>query len=72
MAYNYYYYNGKVDSKGNHEVHTEDCTFYKYMTDKQYIGYCQDCAEAINRAKSSTGKYNFDGCYFCCRPCHKG
>lgn len=70
--YEHYYYNSNLDSRGNHEVHTGSCSYLPATHNRNYIGYEKDCHAAIARAKDETGKKNFDGCYFCCRPCHEG
>lgn len=68
----YYYYNTSVDNHGNHEVHTEECRYCPSPLNRVLIGYHNNCSEAISAAKQKTGQSNFDGCYWCCRPCHKG
>jgi len=70
--YQHYYYNVNVDDKGRHEVHTGTCLFKPSPQNLRYIGYEASCAQAIQKAILQTGKYNFDGCYHCCRECHKG
>lgn len=70
--YKHYYYNSNLDYRGNHEVHTGDCSYLPAPQNRVYIGYEASCQDAIRRAKSDTGKSNFDGCYHCCYPCHKG
>lgn len=67
-----YYYNKSTDEHGNHEVHTGNCTYCPNEYNRVYIGLYTSCSEAIAAAKQQTGKSNFDGCYWCCRPCHKG
>ncbi|MDD4729270.1 MAG: hypothetical protein PHN55_11045 [Dysgonamonadaceae bacterium] len=70
--YKHYYYNTNTDNKGNHEVHTGDCSYLPEIKNRNYIGYKDNCKDAIKEAKEATGKTNFDGCYYCCNPCHKG
>jgi hypothetical protein len=41
-------------------------------SNRQLIGYKDNCESAIQRVKRDTGIVNFDGCYFCCNACHKG
>lgn len=67
-----YYYNKSVDIHGNHEVHTESCSYCPGILNREYIGIFSSCQDAIAAAKRQTGLSNFDGCYHCCRPCHKG
>lgn len=68
----HYYFNKNIDDKGNHEVHTKGCEHMPQIQNQVYIGYCSDCHEAIAKAKKEHGKNNFDGCKYCCEPCHKG
>lgn len=70
--YAFYYYNKNTDSRGNHEVHREDCSYLPSSQNRVYISYEKDCHSAIQRAKNATGKTNFDGCFFCSRACHTG
>jgi len=70
--YQHYYYNSNIDDKGNHEVHTENCSYLPNIQNRNYIGYETNCQDAIKKAKETTGKSNFDGCYYCCNPCNKG
>lgn len=68
----YYYYNNNTDNKGNHEVHKDNCSYLPAANNRTLIGYETNCQSAIDSAKRKTGKTNFDGCYYCCRPCHTG
>lgn len=61
-----------VDNNGRHEVHTHDCNFLPNAENRVYLGDFNNCNEAINYAKTQYPKHNFDGCYHCCRTCHKG
>lgn len=70
--FKHYYYNANLDNKGNHEVHTGDCSYLPDTKNRIYIGYESNCQDAIKKAKDTTGKTNFDGCYYCCYSCHKG
>lgn len=72
MTYAHYYYNKSVDSNYRHEVHTKDCSYIEPLNNRVYIGYYSNCTDAIREAKNKSGKYNFDGCYWCSRNCHIG
>ena len=72
MMAKFYYYNKHVDSKGNHEVHSEDCSYLPNYENRIMIGYENNCKSAIERAKRETGKTNFDGCWHCSFECHIG
>ena len=67
-----YYFNDNIDEHGYHEVHTEDCTFLPDLINRTIIGYYRDCKSAINAAQIAHPDKKFDGCYFCCRECHRG
>lgn len=68
----FYYFNNNSDDKGNHEVHTGDCAHAPLPSNRTYIGYFSNCSDAIKAAKQMSPSKSFDGCYHCCRPCHKG
>lgn len=70
----YYYFNINTDKHGRHEVHNNECTSSNLPLEKnkREIGYCSDCHEALKKAKSLYPNRNFDGCYYCSRPCNKG
>jgi hypothetical protein len=61
-----YYVNNKVQSNGDHEVHTEKC--YYQPTDKKYLGEFSNCADAVKEAKKTYSKSN--GCKTCSNACH--
>lgn len=65
-----YYFNNDVDNHYRHEVHTEDCSYLPL--DRTYIGYFDNCKDAISKAEQQYPQKAFDGCFFCCRECHKG
>lgn len=68
----WYYFNDNTDEHGNHEVHKDTCSYLPSSLNRTLIGYYSDCASAINAAKMKYPYKSFDGCYFCCRECHKG
>lgn len=70
--YKYYYFNDNTDKNGNHEVHSEGCSFLPSVSNRTYIGYYSSCSDAIAAAKAKYPYKSFDGCYYCCNPCHKG
>jgi len=65
----YYYVNKKAQDNGDHEVHTTGCSWLPAEHNRTYLGNFSSCGPAKAAAKSiySTA----DGCYYCCRPCHK-
>jgi hypothetical protein len=71
--YKHYYVNKDTSSNPNHnhEVHTEDCTWMPSLANREYLGYFDNCTDAVQAAKGK--KYsNVDGCKTCCPLCHKG
>lgn len=64
-----YYVNKNAQPSGEHEVHTSSCSYLPDAENRIFLGSFDTCAEAIREAK----KYytNVDGCYYCCRACHK-
>ena len=71
MYKHYYFYNHR-DEHGYHEVHTEDCIFLPSIENRTYIGYFPNCSFAIADAKNKYPDKKFDGCFYCCRTCHRG
>lgn len=68
----YYYFNNNTDDKGRHEIHNDICSFGPASSNRTGIGYYSNCKEALTAAKSMNPSKSFDGCYWCCRECHKG
>lgn len=68
-----YICNKNADEKGRHEVHTTSCPYLPLPDNCISIGWKSNCLEAIQQMYewNSTG-YRFDGCFWCCNPCHKG
>jgi hypothetical protein len=61
-----YYVNNKAQSNGDHEVHTESCTYLP--SDKKYLGEFSNCTDAVKEAKKTYSKSN--GCKTCSNACH--
>jgi hypothetical protein len=61
-----YYVNNKAQSNGDHEVHTENCTFQPL--DKKYLGEFSNCSDAVKEAKKTHSQSN--GCKTCSNACH--
>ncbi len=68
----HYYFNKNTDNKGNHEIHTEDCSHTPDLHNRTYLGYFYDCKKAIGKAKEQYSDKKFDGCFYCCNDCHTG
>jgi hypothetical protein len=63
-----YYVNDHAQSTGEHEVHAEGCYYLSLTQSKTYLGYFDNCREAVREARK---KYtDVDGCAFCCPDCH--
>lgn len=67
-----YLYNDSKTDGTFHEVHTDTCQHLPYSWNRVNLGWHINCEEAIKEAQRRTGKYDFDGCYHCCRECHTG
>ena len=72
--YKHYYLNLNADKNGNHEVHDKDCYYLSLTTEKEYLGYFDNCQDAIREAKAKHPSYLYkvDGCYYCSKSCHRG
>lgn len=67
-----YYFNTITDSKGNHEVHTQECIFLPSEGTRKRIGMESNCQNAIASAKRDNPGKTFDGCFYCSKECHTG
>lgn len=63
-----YYVNEQPQSNGDHEVHTESCSFLPDLRNRKYLGTFSNCHAAVREAKKHYTQVN--GCYWCSRPCH--
>jgi hypothetical protein len=66
----------KQDSESgeNYELHNEGtCIRLPHYSNRMDVGYFDNCRDAIASAKSKYPSMSFDidGCYYCCKPCHK-
>lgn len=68
-----FYCNLHEDSHGLHEVHTSQCSYLPLPENRVEIGNFYTCREAIQALETANqGKgFTFDGCFYCCRPCHR-
>ncbi len=68
--YDHYYVNTKpqTDSEGEHEVHTGDCPKLPGTLSRKYLGYYDNCQEAVEKAKEHYDEV--DGCAICSPDCH--
>ncbi len=65
-----YYININPQPNGDHEVHKSDCGHLPLSPNAIYLGKFANCYDAISKAKER-GYNTADGCYYCCKPCHK-
>lgn len=71
MHKHYYVNNDQTSNRGlHHEVHTETHAIELNIKDKSYLGYYNNCGDAVEKAKEIYS--NADGCAICCPLCHKG
>ncbi|MCV9930437.1 hypothetical protein OIU83_22445 [Flavobacterium sp. LS1R49] len=63
-----YYVNNTAQPNGDHEIHTEDCLYFKNIISKKYLGEFSNCKFAVTEAKKIYSKS--DGCKTCCNDCH--
>lgn len=64
-----YYVNINSQPNGDHEVHTEWCSRLPLPHNRQYLGDLSSCEPAVKLARKVYP--TADGCFYCCRPCHK-
>ena len=63
-----YYVNDNEQSNGDHEVHTEECSWLPMVISMKYLGDFTGCRDAVAAAKRVYPKSN--GCKWCALPCH--
>jgi hypothetical protein len=61
-----YYVNNNAQPNGDHEVHSDGCTYMP--TNKTYLGSFNNCQDAVKAAKSYHTQVN--GCAYCSSACH--
>ncbi|NMA84937.1 MAG: hypothetical protein GX962_13870 [Epulopiscium sp.] len=67
----YYVNNDQTKNPGlHHEVHTEEHAKKLNIINKSYLGYYDNCRDAVKKAREIYE--NADGCAICCPLCHKG
>lgn len=63
-----YYVNKNAQINGDHEVHTQECSFLPKLENRTYLGLFSSCSGAVDEAKKKYAKTN--GCYYCSKTCH--
>ena len=57
---------------GVHEVHAENCPWMPpFEALYEIIGEYHCCILALQAAREKYKKKKFNGCFFCCHPCHQ-
>lgn len=64
-----YYVNRKAQNTGEHEVHNSKCEHLPGTENRIYIGYFDNCKDAVIAAKVFYS--NVNGCFWCCKECKK-
>ncbi|MYA85517.1 MAG: hypothetical protein F4Y12_08015 [Acidimicrobiaceae bacterium] len=64
----HYYVNKNAQDNGDHEVHTDGCSWLPHVLNRIYLGYLASCSAAVTKAREYYTQVN--GCYFCSRVCH--
>ncbi|WP_281920999.1 hypothetical protein [Flavobacterium collinsii] len=64
-----YYVNDTEQENGDHEVHTDECPYFKSIASKTLLGFFSNCKDAVDQSKKTY--HNSDGCAYCCPECHK-
>lgn len=64
-----YYVNKNAQSNGDHEVHSEHCSFCPAVENRIYLGEFSSCRPAVQEAREHYSAV--DGCYYCSSECHK-
>lgn len=63
-----YYVSTRAQNNGDHEVHTEFCTYLPNPENKKYLGEFYSCDQAVTEAKKTF--YQSNGCFYCAKSCH--
>jgi hypothetical protein len=65
-----YYINMNTQENGENIVHKSTCSYVPGSHQRIFLGYCNNCQDAIKEAKK-TYPLTANGCKFCCPECHK-
>ena len=66
-----YFLNKNAQSNGDHEVHTEDCSYIPDPGNRIFLGTFESCHEAVKEAMRKYPQYTrINGCYYCSITCH--
>lgn len=64
----HYYVNKNAQVNGDHEVHKNGCSWLPSIENRIYLGYFENCIDAVKEAKKKYPQSN--GCYYCSNECH--
>lgn len=63
-----YYVNKNAQANGDREVHLEGCAWMPTEANRIYLGYFNNCQDAVGAAKTHYAQVN--GCVHCAEACH--
>ena len=63
-----YYVNMNLQDNGDNEVHKHGCEWMPGPQYRIFLGYFNNCHEAVKEAKK-TYPFTADGCRYCCPEC---
>lgn len=66
--FKHYYVNKNKQNNGDNEVHKEECKWIPDVLNREYLGYFDNCRDAVRKAREKG--YNANGCYYCSEDCH--
>lgn len=65
-----YYINKNAQANGDHEVHSDPCSFMPNSSNRIDLGWHTNCFNAVAAAKARWPNDRINGCYYCCNACH--
>lgn len=65
-----YYINKNAQANGDHEVHSDPCSFMPAPANRVDLGYHASCHTAVADAKRRWPQDRINGCYYCSTACH--
>lgn len=68
----HYWYNDRVDTNNNHEVHKLSCKYLPDTIHSTYLGKFDYNFQAMEYARQTEPYKQFDGCYFYMPTEHNG
>lgn len=65
-----YYINTNAQANGDHEVHSDPCSYMPNTSNRVDLGFHANCQSAVIDAKSRWPNARINGCYYCSKACH--